>query len=273
MAQPTAWHLLPAVQVSSLRTPNPDADENWRAERQSRRMFALRRRRPEVAEIEPAPTGNGYRFPAKGVQTRALIPIHEPGEAGAKGVNDWLPARRQASAPPSPSAKREPTETQRAVHPIGWTARTHATLYVCARSALRRRRCRRIARALLGHELVELSLVLGRAQALQELLELALLVLEPAQGLLAVIVEGAIAARPRRLPPGACAAAHLLNSTLPAGHVAVPRATHPSAPDNEGQKGKTHRPPEREAQDHQRDPGWFSQVIELCNDRHLEASP
>src|SRR6266536_2539817 len=54
-----------------------------------------------------------------------------------------------------------------------------------------------VAAAALGHELVELGLVLGVAQALQELLELTLLLFEPPQGLGAIFVERPVAARAR----------------------------------------------------------------------------
>src|SRR5581483_3635499 len=47
----------------------------------------------------------------------------------------------------------------------------------------------------LGHELVELGLVLGVAQPLEEGLKLLGLLLEPPQRLLAILVEGAIAGR------------------------------------------------------------------------------
>ena len=66
---------------------------------------------------------------------------------------------------------------------------------VVTASGLRlRRRCFGAAAAL-GHELVEFGLVLGVAQAVEELLELALLLFEAAQGFGAVFVEGAVAAR------------------------------------------------------------------------------
>src|SRR5215475_10060123 len=58
------------------------------------------------------------------------------------------------------------------------------------------------AAAAVGHELVELGLVLGLAQALEELAELALLLFEPLQGLGTVFVEGVVAAR-LRPPPAA----------------------------------------------------------------------
>src|SRR5947207_15883579 len=68
-------------------------------------------------------------------------------------------------------------------------------------SVLRRRR--RIARAIaaVGHELVELGLVLGKTQALQKGVELALLVFQPAQRVFSVFIERTVAARSRRLPP------------------------------------------------------------------------
>ena len=47
----------------------------------------------------------------------------------------------------------------------------------------------------LGHELVELGLVLGMAQAVEKLFEFALLVLEVAEGLRAIFVKRPIAAR------------------------------------------------------------------------------
>src|SRR5579863_8382165 len=66
-----------------------------------------------------------------------------------------------------------------------------------------RRRLRRFAAGAVAafvHELVELGAILGKAQALQELLEFALFIFEPAQGFGAVIVEGAIATGSRAKP-------------------------------------------------------------------------
>jgi len=58
---------------------------------------------------------------------------------------------------------------------------------------LRRLRRDVVAATPVGHELVELGLVLGFAQTPQEVLELALLVFEPAQRLSAIFVERAVA--------------------------------------------------------------------------------
>src|SRR2546421_11466574 len=56
--------------------------------------------------------------------------------------------------------------------------------------------------------------------------------------------------------------------SIPASDVPAFRGSHSSAPHNECQGGKTKRPPDEEAEDHERNPGWFSQLIELCNDWH-----
>src|SRR5262252_2301932 len=134
-----------------------------------------------------------------------------------------------------------------------------------AHSALLRRRSlgRRGAVAALGHELVELGLILGHAQALEEFAEFALLVLEPAQRLAAVLVEGAVAAR--RRPAVAMAvtvsvhlgtqAVHLrLHAVLPLVVATSTPATHFPAPDRDTEDDETDRPPEDEAEDHQNDP-------------------
>ena len=49
--------------------------------------------------------------------------------------------------------------------------------------------------AVFGHELVEFSLVLGVAEAIEEVLELALLVLEAPQGLRPVFVKSTVPTR------------------------------------------------------------------------------
>src|SRR5262245_7897309 len=128
------------------------------------------------------------------------------------------------------------------------------------------RRGRAGAAAALRHELIELSLVLRHPQAREKILELALLLFEPAQGFLTIFVERPVPTRACRLPPGP-GLTHLVGLSGPASHATFP-ATHSSAPNDEGQGGKADRPPDAEAEDHQRDPGRFSQLIELRNDRH-----
>src|SRR6478672_4067608 len=111
---------------------------------------------------------------------------------------------------------------------------------------------------MLCHELVELFLVLGVAQAIEEILEFGLLLLEAPQGFDAVFVEGAVAARGRAKTAEAEAAtlhatSHPLHPVLHPLHfirpavVMVP-ATHFSAPECEKEKGEADRPPEDEAQ-------------------------
>src|SRR6478672_8124091 len=56
--------------------------------------------------------------------------------------------------------------------------------------------------------------------------------------------------------------------SIPPSHVPAFPGSHSSAPHHECQGGKTKRPPDEEAEDHEGNPGWFSQLIELCNDRH-----
>src|SRR5690348_6410043 len=86
-----------------------------------------------------------------------------------------------------------------------------------------------VAPAALRHELVGLRFVLGVPQALQKFLELALLLLEPAQRFGAVFVERPIPARPvRAAAPAARGALGLVPP--PAGAGAVMSASHPTAP-------------------------------------------
>src|SRR5215217_915368 len=92
----------------------------------------------------------------------------------------------------------------------------------------------------LRHELVELFLVLGVTQAIEEILELDLLFFETLQGFRAVFVEGAVAARGRTeaeagKAPALHAAAHPLHLVLHPLHLVLPAilvtpATHFSAP-------------------------------------------
>src|SRR5262249_34735200 len=83
---------------------------------------------------------------------------------------------------------------------------------------------RRRAILVLCHERVELFLVLGVAQAGQEILELLLLFLEAAQRFGAVLVEGAVAGRRRAEAPAAAlhAAAHAVHLVLHSFHFVGP---------------------------------------------------
>src|SRR6202011_5740338 len=123
------------------------------------------------------------------------------------------------------------------------------------------------ARAAIGHELVELGAVLGEAQALEELDELALLLLEPAQGLYAICVEGAIAA---------CRAVPTSGTREPVRPIIVPTSArvrptaHASAPYEIGEDEKPDRPIGDEAQDHEGNPDRLRHFIELRGDIHDE---
>src|SRR5882762_6119682 len=82
---------------------------------------------------------------------------------------------------------------------------------------------RRRALLVLRHERVELFLVLGVAQAIEEILELDLLFLEALQGFGAVLVEGAVAARWRteRKTAALHVAAHPLHLVLHPLHLVL----------------------------------------------------
>src|ERR1700761_6774557 len=91
------------------------------------------------------------------------------------------------------------------------------------------RRRRRRTGAVLRHERIELFLVLGVAQAIEEILELDLLLLEPPQRIGAVLVEGAIATRGRAEAEAAAVglprlhvAAHPLHLVLHPLHLSRP---------------------------------------------------
>src|SRR5262249_31199032 len=122
-----------------------------------------------------------------------------------------------------------------------------------------------------GHDLTELRLVLGLTQPVEEFFDLALFLLEPAKRLLAIFVEGAVAAR--EAAPGAAApAAHGLAHAVPAflvpAAVAVLPTSHASTPYNICQDAQADRPVGHEAEDHEHDPCRLTQVIELCGDAH-----
>ena len=146
---------------------------------------------------------------------------------------------------------------------------------LCGDQELRLRRRRRIGRAgavaALGHELIELGLVAGEAQPLEEFLELALLFFETPQRLGAVFVEGMVAAR---RPEPAGGVLHRMTA-VGAAFTSSPTA-HASAPYDIGQDRETHRPPQEESEDHQRNPCAHAPLIKfdlsICDRCHVPSS-
>jgi len=112
----------------------------------------------------------------------------------------------------------------------------------------------------LRHERVELFLVLGVAQAIEEIAEFDLFFLKAPQRLHAVVVEGAVAARGRAETKSTAlhAAAHPLHLVLHALHfileTIVAPATHFPAPDCVEENGESDRPPEHEAEHGENNP-------------------
>src|SRR5476651_1431874 len=143
---------------------------------------------------------------------------------------------------------------------------------------MRRLVCGR-AVAALAHELVEFRAILGRAQAIEIVVELALLLVELAQRLHAIFVEGDVA---RALVPAAAAAparAALERAPLvargtagvatfgrgpvtPRTIMATTKTEHASAPFQVNEKGKADWPEHDEAQHHQGDPGGAGDVVQ-----------
>src|SRR5262245_42096276 len=110
--------------------------------------------------------------------------------------------------------------------------------------ALRLTCVRRRPVAALGHELIELGLVLGEAKPGEELAKFTLLLLKAAQSVRTIFVERAIAAR-RAVVPGTAAharahpvhfALHTIDLVLPMTVLAdVVSASHSSAPNSESE--------------------------------------
>src|SRR6266849_7349893 len=131
--------------------------------------------------------------------------------------------------------------------------------------------------AALGHEFVEFRLVLGVAQAVEERLELALLLLEPPQGLVAIFVKGPVAARTAKAAAapafgGALHPFHPLlhpfHATLPAVSAAMCPACHSSTPYQIAENHEAERPEHDEAHHHQPDPGWLADVVQMRREVH-----
>ena len=118
---------------------------------------------------------------------------------------------------------------------------------------------------MLRHELVELFLVLGVTQPIEEIAKFVLLLLKPAQGFHAVFIKRAITAgrwaesAERKAPP-LHAIAHSFHFVRPT--IVIVPATHFSAPEGEKEKGKADRPPDDEAQDGHGDPAGVPGRIE-----------
>src|SRR5262249_39501956 len=63
-----------------------------------------------------------------------------------------------------------------------------------------------------------------------------------------------------------------IHLVLPPTRAVMVPATHSSTPYHEGEDGDAQRPPPDKAENHQRDPGWFSELIDPCCNGHGGAS-
>src|SRR5439155_12198199 len=139
------------------------------------------------------------------------------------------------------------------------------------------------AAAAFGHDLIEFGCVLGVAQPVQELEEVALLVFEPAQRFGAILVEGAVAARGLTVGPAPAGAPgtpvarcrlHALHALLHAVHAPLPAflsmhpASHATTSYQISENDKANRPPQQKAHDHQRDPSRLAYIVQACRDSH-----
>src|SRR5215469_10263283 len=73
-------------------------------------------------------------------------------------------------------------------------------------------------------------------------------------------------------PPPVETTAHAVHLVLPPAHAVMVPPTHSSSPYHESEDGEAQRPPPDETENHQRDPGWLSKLIDPCCDRHGGAS-
>src|SRR6516162_8379212 len=69
-------------------------------------------------------------------------------------------------------------------------------------------------------------------------------------------------------PPPVDTTAHAVHLALPPAHAVMVPATHSSTPYHESEDGEAQRPPPDKAENHQRDPGRLSELIDPCCDRH-----
>ena len=129
----------------------------------------------------PSTTGEPQKVP------RNLTKLgHRTGRSGLASVI-WVNAGLPAARTRLPEKKKPPaTRSRDGRLSIGRGGRSGLGLSVRTGTI-----------AALRHELIEFGFVFGHAQPIEELVELALLVLEPANGLGPILVEGAVAARRR----------------------------------------------------------------------------
>src|SRR6516225_381837 len=72
----------------------------------------------------------------------------------------------------------------------------------------------------------------------------------------------------RLRPPPVDTTAHVVHLVLPPAHAVMVPAPHSSSPYHESEDGEAQRPPPDKTENHQRDPGWLSKLIDPCCDRH-----
>src|SRR5262245_55238773 len=122
-----------------------------------------------------------------------------------------------------------------------------------------------------GHELVELLLIARLAEPLKKFAEFLLLFLQAAQCFSTILVERPVAARWRVVKssvPAATSVASSLTSLAGKGPASIFPECHASTPYEIKQDCEARRPEEDETNDHQRNPGWFAQIINLRNELH-----
>ena len=76
--------------------------------------------------------------------------------------------------------------------------------------------------------------------------------------------RGVVPHQSRSRSPPVNATETAIHLVLPSAHAIMVPTTHSSTPDHEGEDGEAQRPPPDKAENHQRDPGWFSELIDPC---------